>query len=280
MQPCRIACLSLLDTPGRVSGYIDQLDRPFSYDIFPISPDLGELRSQIERLLESYDAVALDGIASTFRIGPRTIRYEYLWRALDLERWGSRASDGSSLQSLLERHLVRQAAEQLKDELSRARVLIFSGLTRYGSADVLSGYTRRLMFGDLLYGFRLGLPIIGFRNFMRQAPQLARTVSNAPLHWFWPSAREHRPLMPRFGMFVRRANVIVGGISYFRRFAPKDLQGKIIFTNIYRDEDIELFANRGARYVISLTPILQGQYVPMPVLGAYLKHPRCAGRHR
>ena len=245
--------------------------REVRWTVIPIKPDLEELRQRIEMLLGEYDSVCLDGVLSTFRIGSQTIRYDYLWRALELTRWGARASDGSSLQAILERHLVRQAAEQLKPELSRARILFCCGLNRYGSADVLSGYSRKLTFGDLLYGFRLGLPVVGFRNFMRQAPQLAQAVAHTPLHWFWPASRLQQPLWPRFSLYMRRADVIVGGITYFQRFAPASLAGKTIFTNIYRDEDIELFAKRQARRVVSLTPMVQGQYMPLPVLGALLK---------
>ncbi len=267
----RIACLSLLPTPGAMEAQVNLSGRDVHWTVIPVTPDLDELRLRIEQLLGEYDAVCLDGVQSTFRIGAQMIRYDYLWRALDLARWESRVSDGTSLQAILERHFVRQAAERIKPELSRARVLFCCGLIRYGSADVLSSYTRRLTFGDLLYGFRLGLPVVGFRNFMRQAPQLAQAVAHTPLHWFWPSSRSGQPLLPRFSLYMRRADVIVGGITYFLRFAPASLAGKTIFTNLYRDEDIELFAKRHARRVISLTPMVQGQYVPLPVLGALLK---------
>jgi predicted amino acid dehydrogenase len=267
----RIACLSLLPTPGAVECQVEIAGRTVYWKVFPVKPVLEELRQQISRLLEEYDAVCIDGVLSTFRIGTETIRHEYLWRALDLARWEARVSDGSSLQAVLERHLVRQAADQLKPELSRARILFCCGLNRYGSADVLSGYSRRLVFGDLLYGFRLGLPLIGFRNFMRRAPQLAQAVSRMPVHWFWPATRQQQPLLPRFSLYMRQADFIVGGITYFQRFAPASLAGKTIFTNLYRDEDIELFAKRHARRVVSLTPMVQGQYMPLPVLGALLK---------
>jgi predicted amino acid dehydrogenase len=271
MAERRIACLSLLPSPGSAQGCVDLAGRQVRWTVFPVKPDLDALREQIGKLLGEYDAVCIDGVASTFRIGPQTIRYEYLWRALELERWGARVSDGSGVQAIVERHLVRQAAEELKTELMGARILFCCGLIRYGSAEVLSGYSQRLVFGDFLYGFRLGLPVVGFRNFVRQAPQLAQVVSRAPLHWFWPATRVQQRVLPRFSLYMQQADVIVGGISYFQRFAPASLAGKTIFTNIYRDEDLEHFAQRKARRVVSLTPFVQGQYLPLPVLGALLK---------
>jgi predicted amino acid dehydrogenase len=271
MSERRIACLSLLPSPGSAEGCVELAGRKVSWTVIPVKPDLDSLRDRIGGLLAEYDAVCIDGVASTFRIGNETIRYDYLWRALELERWGARVSDGSGVQAILERHLVRQAAEQLKPELTRARILFCCGLIRYGSAEVLSAYSRRLTFGDFLYGFRLGVPVVGYRNFIRQAPQLAQAVSRMPLHWFWPSTRGEHLVMPRFSQYMRQADVIVGGISYFQRFAPADMQGKTVFTNIYREEDIEQFAKRQVRRVVSLTPYLQGQYLPVAVLGALLK---------
>jgi len=269
--PQRIACLSLISKTGIYGVGCDLPGGPISWDLLPVEPDLAELRVRLQEAVAEYDAVAVEGITSAFRIGDQICRHSYVWHSLGLERLGTQVSDGSELQTPLERFLVRQAAEQLVDQIKDKRVLFFCGLNRYGSAEVLSRYTQHMLFGDMLYGFRLGIPIYRFNSFVAAAKRLARTVSRTPAHWFWPSTRRNPPIMPRFRRFFGWADVIVGGVSYFMRYDPKSLTGKIIFTNVHNDAEVEFFAARGARYLVSLTPVIDGTYVPLPVLEAALK---------
>ncbi|MBN2083016.1 hypothetical protein JW859_12530 [bacterium] len=270
-KPRRIACLSLLTRNAIYDIGCNLPQGPISWDVIPVEQDLDLIRQEIRRALEDYDAVALEGIATSFYLGDETYRHDFIWRSLDLNKYGDRFSDGSALQASLERYLVRQAADRLKDEISGKQVLFFCGLNRYGSAEVLSNFTNRMLFGDMLYGFRLGIPIYSLQKFITTAKRLARAVAKTPANWFWPSARRKPPIMPRFQRYFRQSTVIVGGISYFQRYMPDTLAGKIIFTNIHNDAELEMFAERKAKYVVSLTPVIDGTYVPQPVLEAALK---------
>ena len=267
----RIACMSLLPTPGPGQGHVVLPHGDVFWDLIPVPQSLEYIRDYIPSLLDQYDGVALEGISSKFRIGGKWFPHEYIESFLELSALGERFSDGSLLRSTLERHLVRLAADELKPLVSSKTILFFSGLNRYGSAEVLSAYSRHLLFGDLLYGFRLGIPIASFRAFVRSAPQLAQAVGKTPAHWFWPSARRSHRVMPRFSYYFRRADVIVGGISYFMRYSPRRLDGKLVFTNLMREEDLELFDERGAAVVVSLTPVIGDSFVPLAVLEAAFK---------
>jgi len=267
----RIACLSLLAKTSVYSVACNLPKGPLIWDVLPIEPNLEIIKDKLHQALADYDAVALEGLAGTFRIGRETFKHRYVWRKLGLEGCSERVSDGALLQETLERFLVRQAAEQLSAEIKDKRILFFCGLNRYGSAEVLSRYSKHMLFGDMLYGFRLGIPILSFPTFVNTAKRLARTVGRTPAHWFWPTARRTPPIMPRFRYYIRNADVIVGGITYFQRYMPESLEGKVVFSNVHNDAEIELFAERGARYLVSLTPVVDGVYVPLPVLEAGLK---------
>jgi predicted amino acid dehydrogenase len=265
-----IACLTL--QPGAKAGLYEALvgGERVVWELIPVVADIEGLRGRMTELLQEYDAVAIDGVSSSFRIGEHDYKHEAIWHALDLPAAGARFSDGSGLRATLERYLTRLAAEQLEPELRGASVLIFSGLTRYGVADVLSNYSKRLVFGDLLYGFRLGIPIDGLKSFVQSAPNLVRAVGSTPASWYWPSARRTKRVMPRFQFFFRRAKVIVGDFAYFERYAPPRLDGKIIFTNLNSDGEIDYFRQAGVKALVSLTPVLDGVRVPLPVLEAFL----------
>lgn len=267
----RIACLSLIAKTGVFSVCCNLPHGPICWDVIPIEPNLDLIRDRLHEALGEYDAVALEGLAGTFRIGKEIFRHRYVWRKLNLEKCSPRVSDGALLQETLERFLVKQAAERLSAEIKDKRILFFCGMNRYGSAEVLSRYSKHMLFGDMLYGFRLGIPIFSFPAFVTTAKRLVRTVGRTPAHWFWPSARRSPPVMPKFRFYIHQSDVIVGGISYFQRYMPDSLSGKIIFCNVHNDAEIELFAERGARHLVSLTPVIDGVYVPLPVLEAGLK---------
>ena len=175
--PQRIACLSLISKTGIYGVGCDLPGGPISWDLLPVEPDLAELRARLQEAVAEYDAVAVEGITAAFRIGDHVYRHNYVWHGLGLARLGKQVSDGSELQTPLERFLVRQAAEQLVDQIKDKRVLFFCGLNRYGSAEVLSRYTQHMLFGDMLYGFRLGIPIYKFNAFVASAKRLAKTLA-------------------------------------------------------------------------------------------------------
>lgn len=267
----RIACLSLLGAQELSCQSVTVPWGKIEWDIHAAEPDLEHIAARIVIALTNYDAVALEGIFASFKIAGYVYRHHYVWKMLSIDQHGERVSDGSSLQATLERYLVSQAAAELEDAIRNKRILFLSGLNRWGSADVLSRYSQHMTFGDMLYGFRLGIPIKSFPAFIKTAGRLAKAVGRTPANWYWPSARKSRPLMPRFQRYFRSADVIVGGISYFKRYMPDSLQGKVIFTNIHSEADVELFAERKASCVVSLTPVIDGCYVPLPVLEASLK---------
>lgn len=267
-QNFRIACIDLSPDAERATFNIELPGAHVSWDRVPVRQNIEHIGQLIPELLNEYDSVAMQGISSAFRIGSRIYHNENLRSQLRLDEYGERFNDGSTLLATLERYIVQQAAEELPFSFRDKNILFFSGLNRYGSAEVLSKYTRQLVFGDLLYGFRLGIPISSFHQLENSAPQLVRAVMQAPASWFWPAARRSRRMMPRFQMYFKRADIIIGGLSYFHRYKPDSLAGKTVFTNIRDERDLDIFRELDVEYVVSLSPKISGVFTPIPVLEA------------
>jgi predicted amino acid dehydrogenase len=270
-QKFRIACLDPAPDTVAATFCIELPDATIEWDRLTVLQNPELIGKRIPELLQDYDAVALQGISSSFRIGKRIYFNENLRHQLRLDDYGDRFSDGSTLLATLERYIVQQAAEQLPFSFKDKSILFFSGLNRYGSAEVLSKFTKKLVFGDMLYGFRLGIPINSFSHLESSAPQLVKAVMQAPASWFWPSVRRSKRLMPRFQFYFKRADIIVGGLSYFKRYKPDTLARKTVFTNIRDNNDLELFRDLEVEYVVSLSPRINDVFTPVSVLEAAFK---------
>lgn len=265
----RIACLSLLPGTQIAEHHTVILGSDYEWVTIPCEQRLEAVEEFLPRLVRDFDAVALEGITSSFQLGDQRYDHEFIKDQLKLKTYRN-VYDGTGLLATLERHMVKLASDQLASLLRGKQILFLSGLSRAGSAEVLSSYSKRLVFGDLLYGFRLGIPIVGYKSFLSAAPGLVNVVSHTPAQWFWPSARVSRSLLPRFSYYFRRSEVVVGDMIYFRRYAPESMEGKIVFTTLRSDADLDFFRERSASRVISLTPVIEGRFVPLAVLEAAL----------
>jgi len=219
----------------------------------------------------SEDAVALSGVSLIFYYKGKAYRHRWLHRALKEFAESLNFSDGSLVRETLERYLVLRAINSLTYNFRERRTLIFSALARYGATEVLSGFTKKLIIGDLLYGFRLGVPIFSLSAFDKTAPSLLRTITRAPISWFNPGARTFPRLLPSFRWYFSWAEVILGGMEHFRRYSPKSLPDKVVFTNFFSDADIEFLASKGVATLIGLRPNVAGVRLPNSVLSVAIK---------
>ena len=128
--------------------------------------------------------------------------------------------------------------------------------------DLVLGFQQagfRLRFGDP--GFVLGLPI-GSGSFWlaRWAGRLfIPLVVRAPFSWLYPTGNSQLENKPKFGSWFRWADVIADDFHYIKRFLPLDATGKTIVTNTTTAADQEMLRQRGVRYLITSTPVLDGR---------------------
>ncbi|OPX23317.1 MAG: hypothetical protein B1H03_01905, partial [Planctomycetales bacterium 4484_113] len=243
--------------------------RTFTVRNVPLAQDLSRLTKLARH--HSEDCVALSGLSLQIILPQRTYQHRALRKALAGIADSPAFSDGNLVRLTLERILAQQAIDGLAVNFRDRRTLIFSGLSHYGLTELLATYTRRLIIGDMLWGFRLGLPLTSVQAFRSGAPALARTVARTPLSWFGPAARRFARRLPRFRWYFWWAEVIVGGMEYFHRYAPPQLTDKIVFTNLADDSDLAWLEERGVSTVVGLRARVDGQRLPHSVLGVALR---------
>ncbi len=167
--------------------------------------------------------------------------------------------DGSGVRSVVERAIGGKVAEILARANQDKRVLCCVASARY---DLVLGFHEagfKIKFGDP--GFILGIP------FTSQSFWLARQVGRifipmvvrAPFSWLYPTGKKQLVNQPKFQKWFDWATVIADDFHYIKRRLPEKIDGKIIVTNTTTSQDREMLRERGAKYLITSTPLFEGR---------------------
>jgi len=165
--------------------------------------------------------------------------------------------DGSGLKESLEYGCADALAPLLQNR--RVRVLVTAAVDRYGMARSFVNAGHEVIFGDLMFGFGLPLPMRRLRTLHIIARPLLPVVGHLPFSLLYPTGERQEEIRPRFERWYRWADVIAGDCHYVRRHMPDDLQGKIVVTNTTTAADLELFGQRGVQAVLTTTPSYGGR---------------------
>lgn len=165
--------------------------------------------------------------------------------------------DGSGLKESLEYGCADVLAPLLQGR--RARVLVTAAVDRYGMARSFVDAGHEVVFGDLMFGFGLPVPMRRLRTLHVVARLLMPIVGRLPFSLLYPTGERQEEIQPRFERWYQWADVIAGDGHYIRRHMPGDLQDKIIVTNTTTAADLDLFRERGVQAVLTTTPSFGGR---------------------
>jgi hypothetical protein len=98
-----------------------------------------------------------------------------------------------------------------------------------------------------------------FKTFKLVAGLLAPLVTKLPISVLYPTGEKQETIMPKFGNWYAWAEVIAGDCHYIKRHMPDNLAGKTIVTNTTTNRDMEMFRQRGVKFVVTSTPLLDGR---------------------
>ena len=166
--------------------------------------------------------------------------------------------DGSGLKNTLERLVAPYIDTHIGPPQPR-RVLMTSGADRWGMSMSFmeSGYEG--IFGDLIFGLGLPIPLRSPAAIKRAAALLFPIVTRLPFEWIYPTGEKQEINTPKFGQWYEWASVIAGDCHFIKRFMPARLDGKIICTNTTTPSDVDAFRAAGATYLVTTTPRIEGR---------------------
>jgi hypothetical protein len=219
----------------------------------------------VQRAIQLYNE--LDGKVDAFGVGGIDLGFNVAGRYYPLHSAkklvaGVRHTpvvDGGGLKHTLERRLAPFIERQIGDQIQPKRVLIPSGVDRYGSVLSFAEAGYELLIGDLGFALGLPIPIRSLRSLHLLARVLLPVLSHLPMDWLYPTGEKQEEIVPKFPSWYAWATVIAGDCLYIKRHMPDRLDGKAIVTNTTTEADVELFRQRGVRYLVTSTPRLEGR---------------------
>ncbi len=167
--------------------------------------------------------------------------------------------DGGGLKLTLERGIAQFIEREIGAAVQPKRVLICTGVDRYGTTLSFHEAGYQVLWGD--FGFVLGLPIRlrTLRALHTVGRFLLPIVSRMPIEALYPTGEKQEQNVPRFGTWYAWAAVVSGDCLYIKRHMPERLDGKVIATNTTTPADVESLRARGVRYLVTVTPPLEGR---------------------
>ena len=246
---------------------ISVLDEEITLERIGTNGNFDKAIQLIKELDGKVDAFGLGGIdLYLFAAGHRYVIRD----ALKLARAARKTPvlDGSGLKHTLE----RRAIESLDADIGwrGKKVLMTSAVDRFGMAEALWDKGADMLYGDLIFGVGLPVPIRTLAGLQRLARLLLPVFVKLPFAWLYPTGdKQDKRVQDWRRKYYHWADVIAGDWLYINRYMPDDLTGKIILTNTTTEDDIEALKVRGARMLITTTVRMDGRSFGTNVMEAF-----------
>lgn len=167
--------------------------------------------------------------------------------------------DGSGIKNTLERRVIQYLAKEEGIDFKNKSVLLVCAVDRFGLAEELVSAGSKTIFGDLLFGLGLPIPIRNLTTLATLAKIIAPVITKLPISMFYPTGDEQKKNTPRFSSYFQEAEIIAGDFHFIRKYMPARLDGKVIITNTVTQADEKMLKERGVTTLITTTPEIGGR---------------------
>jgi len=221
----------------------------------------GDLKRFAELFIEldgHVDALGVGGCDIYVVVGERKYAFRQI---LSLVSGAKRTPvvDGSGLKHTLERQAILDLAERGIVDFKREKVLLVSAVDRYGMAQALVAQGADVVYGDLLFGLGLPIPIRSYRTVEWIGRLTLPIITRLPFKWFYPTGEKQEQRTPKHAKVFQEATFICGDWHFIRRYAPDRLDGKTVLTQTLRKADLDWLRSAGVRRAITTTPVIEGE---------------------
>ena len=178
--------------------------------------------------------------------------------------------DGGGLKQTLEARVMQTVEREIGAEIQPKTALLTAAITRYGMTESFLRAGYRCVFGDLMFGLGLPVPVRSLATLRRLARLLLPLITRMKVEWLYPTGPRQARNAPRFEKYYHWASVTAGDFLYVWQHLPRRMDGKVIVTNTTTPEDVDALRARGVRYLVTTTPVYDGRSFGTNLLEAAL----------
>ena len=223
--------------------------------------DMEKAARLFQELDGKVDAFGVGGTDLALRVGKKTYPLHSVQSLVRFVRH-TPVVDGGGLKNTLEHRLAAFLESRIGDYIRASggkKALITSSADRWGMAASFAEAGYETVFGDLMFGLGLPLPLHTLRSVEIMAALLLPVVGRLPFEWLYPTGEKQDEWVPKWEKYYRWATVIAGDCHYVKRHLPRQLEGKVIVTNTTVPADVARFQEAGIKYLVTSTPLLDGR---------------------
>lgn len=209
----------------------------------------------------------LDGKVDAFGVGGidlyiHALKRDYpLYAGLKLVRDVKKTPvvDGGGLKATLEARVMQDVEKQLGDVIQPKAAFLVAGMTRSGMTYSFLEAGYKCTFGDLMFGLGIPIPLYSVPVVNIVAAILLPIVGRMPIEMLYPTGEKQLEVVPKYIKHYLENSVIAGDWIYIKQHCPDDISGKMIVTNTTTPDDVTFLKERGAKYLVTTTPVLDGR---------------------
>lgn len=167
--------------------------------------------------------------------------------------------DGGGLKHTLERETIFNLQNSGVVDFKQERVLLVSAVDRFGMAQALDKVCPDVIYGDILFGIGMKIPLTKYRQVKKLGKFILPIVTQLPFKWFYPTGEKQEHRAPKYPDVFATRTLICGDWHYIRRYSPDKMPGKTILTQTLRKADLDLLRGMQVRRAITTTPVIGGE---------------------
>jgi len=254
----RITSVSLGSSKRDKSTTATLLGEPFTIERVGTDGDLDGFRRKFGELDGKVDAFGVGGADIHIYAAGKRYTFGQIER-LTREAVKTPVVDGSGLKNTLERETIALLQKTGAIDFSKSKVLLVSAVDRFGMAEALDAAGASVVYGDMMFGLGIGIPLRSLAQVNQAARLLLPIVVRLPFQWLYPTGDKQNSIDPKWGPYYAEADIIAGDFPFIRRHMPDSLKGKTILTNTTTAADVEELKKRGVARLITTTPEFDGR---------------------
>jgi hypothetical protein len=167
--------------------------------------------------------------------------------------------DGAGLKNTLEKRVAPLLDREIGHFLREKKAFIALGADRWGLSKSFLDAGYECVFGDLMFGLGLPIPVHSEQMVKRLAALVMPVAGRLPFSWVYPTGDKQDQRLPKFEKYYHWAAVVAGDCHYLKRHMPLRMDGKVIVTNTTTTADVEMYRQAGVKYLVTSTPVLEGR---------------------